>query len=76
VRWLRQARSFDPDFAVFSTIDLGSLDPEETCPLCETNPPMLKYQIGSGRIRDEGCTCLSCACQLLNEITTLEIGHC
>jgi hypothetical protein len=36
---------------------------------------MLKYQIGSGRIRDEGCACLSCACRLLNEITTLEIEH-
>ena len=44
-------RNFDPDFAVFSTLDLGSLEPEETCPLCESNPPMLKYQIGSGRIR-------------------------
>jgi hypothetical protein len=54
---------------------LAHSTPEETCPLCQANPPMLKYQIGSGRIRDEGYACLSCACRLLNDITTLEIGH-
>ena len=68
-------RRFSPEFAVFSTVDLALLEAAETCPLCQTNPPILKYHTGSGGIRHEGHICLTCACQVLAEITAREIGQ-
>ena len=66
---------FTAEFAIFSTIDLGLLWPGETCSLCHANPPMLKYHIGSGSIREGGIVCLTCADEILGDMTTVEIGH-
>jgi len=69
------AQLFAAETAVFSTLDLALVGPAETCPLCQKNPPILKYHIGSAAVRQQGCLCLTCACQLLNDIATREIGH-
>jgi len=69
------AQRFAAETAVFSTLDLTSVGPSETCPLCQKKPPTLKYHLGSSSVRQQGPLCLACACQLLNEIATREIGH-
>jgi hypothetical protein len=66
---------FAAESAAFSTIDLALLGSAETCPLCQANPPVLNCQTGNGGIRHEGYTCLPCACRILSDIVTREIGH-
>jgi hypothetical protein len=72
---LETDQPFTAEFAIFSTIDLRMLWPGEACHLCHENPPMLKYRIGSGSIREGGTVCLTCAGQILGDMTTVEIGH-
>lgn len=54
---MRTDQSFVAKFAVFSAIDLALLGGAELCPLCQVNPPVLRYHTGSGGVRDEGPAC-------------------